>query len=260
MLSIQINEDARSITYLNKTREFMSYKIFLFYFSVLLLAMTSCSKGKDCQDVNLGIVSILDEGPNHLNLADIDSLIYLDQDSNLISIPFVGSRIDNYFKTIQYKCTDDGNFYTADYQIELRRTSFQIEFNEFFFAIEEKAEIPLKSSVESKGLNARSIITNKFTNEISILIYDNSGSNTKLRLFSKTNDDELNLDDLNQFHNEGLKFHDVIEFNGKEYFNVYSIKQNDTDDSEVFYSEENGLIRFTDKMNNTLTLDKIIFY
>ncbi|MCB0637048.1 MAG: hypothetical protein KDC54_10550 [Lewinella sp.] len=236
----------------------MTKRLFLCLLPVLLLA--ACRKEQACTDIDLGFVPAIDAGPDYLDFRTIDSLIYIDQDANLIYLPYVGHSDEDIDKSVQYLCTGDDNYYTASYSILKRNSAFNQVQSESLFYLSEQPALPLQYGQEAEGTNAQSTIRKNFANQVTLLVFNDAGSSLKLDLFTASDNPDLPLDDINLQRHDQLEFFAEIELGGKVFHDVYRSQQDGYEKSEIYYSTRMGLIQFTDQSGNLLTLHDIIFY
>ena len=201
----------------------------------------------------------LQEGSEVLKLIEVDSLIYINQSNHSRVSLLKGSRTDTWVKNLRYRCSDDDNFYSVDYDFSIQSYAFQPTLNGNYIKFVNEVDIPLQNSIEASSSRTSEAILNLFANKVTIWIYNNIGSPVKLSLFTTTHG-ETNLEEINQFNNANLTFHESIELGGKIFNNVYQNKRDELEGSEIFFSNEMGIIQFTDHENQVLTLDSIIYY
>ncbi len=235
-------------------------KLHIILYALSLVIYCSCSSGDKCGDVNLGALQQVDEGDEILRLKTIKSVIYLDQEFNQVLLPFVGNSFNEYPKIIPFECRGEESFHTLNYMVNEERIGFNIDWDEAYFRIIEKVDLPLVNSLELAPGAPGSDLLKQFANHVQLYVFNDTGSTVKLSLYTYSVNPDLPLKESNVLFNKQYEFYESIEIGGKEYFNVHRSKDDDFEDSEVFFSREMGLIQFTDIHDRRLTLDSIIFH
>ena len=234
---------------------------FFKYFLLLCFLATnflSCTE-ENCEDLDLGEIMPLDEGPDYLDLTEIESLEYKNQDGEITLVPIVNWGYSTRDRRIEYQCLKDDNFYTAAYQTRKRSVRFRLEELDRYFEITEETDLALPRSQEHSGSNTQADLEGEFANRIQIWVFNGFASSLKMTLYTTSNSPSYQVEDINPFENRAFEFYESIELNGRVFNNVYSNRHPDFEGTEVFYSKEFGLIQFTDAENNVLTLEKIVF-
>ena len=224
----------------------------------LIISLQSCSD-ESCDTINLGLIERLKEGPEYMDLGNVKEAIFKDEEGNALHLPWVGGRIDEREKEFTFRCETDGNFYNLLFKYYENHMSFQAEQNERLLKIVEEPGFPLPNSIEAVPDGSRAKILKQVANQVKVSIFDNRASPIKLSLYTTTNGN-IDLDEINQFNNENLMFHETIQLNGRTFENVYSNRRDDVPGSEVYYSPGHGIVQFTDRDDRVLTLDSLIFY